>query len=281
MEIDIDGVIHPVSAEFVDAGMKLAEEKNASLILIQLSTPGGLDTSMREIIEQMLETSGLAEFYRTDKDGAERLENLDELINAAEAFVTQEGFGKDAVALPVDEHSPGAIAEGLPAAIAPAAPATPDAETGEIMSPLAAFLTHASLEAGDNQAQAGQEGARQGEAEQGDERLRRGLGQAEDAEDDRGDHPDPRRQPVQAVDEVDRVDRDHDEQDGERHAQASATSGPHWSASTALALVICAGVRNFTCDSSSSEGRFFFMSAVTLPAFTSASIRAGTAPPSR
>jgi DNA helicase-2/ATP-dependent DNA helicase PcrA len=34
---------------------------------------------------------------------------------------------------------------------------TPDAETGEIMSPLAAFLTHASLEAGDNQAEAGQD----------------------------------------------------------------------------------------------------------------------------
>ena len=33
----------------------------------------------------------------------------------------------------------------------------PDAETGEILSPLAAFLTHASLEAGDNQAQAGQD----------------------------------------------------------------------------------------------------------------------------
>jgi DNA helicase-2/ATP-dependent DNA helicase PcrA len=112
--------------------------------------------TLREIIEQILEVSGLNEFYRNDKDGAERLENLGELINAAEAFVTQEGFGKDAVALPVDELSPGTIAEGLPAAIAPAN-FTPDAETGEIMSPLAAFLTHASLEAGDNQAQAGQD----------------------------------------------------------------------------------------------------------------------------
>ena len=113
--------------------------------------------TLREIIEQMLETSGLAEFYRNDKDGAERLENLGELVNAAEAFVTQEGFGKDAVALPVDELGPGAIAEGLPNAIAAAAITTPDAETGEIMSPLAAFLTHAALEAGDNQAQAGQD----------------------------------------------------------------------------------------------------------------------------
>jgi len=112
--------------------------------------------NLRKIIEEILEVSGLNEFYRNDKDGAERLENLGELINAAEAFVTQEGFGKDAVALPVDELSPGAISEGLPAAVAPAN-FTPDAETGEIMSPLAAFLTHASLEAGDNQAQAGQD----------------------------------------------------------------------------------------------------------------------------
>jgi DNA helicase II / ATP-dependent DNA helicase PcrA len=102
--------------------------------------------TLREIIEQVLETSGLLDFYRADKDGSDRLENLDELVNAAEAFVMQEGFGKNAVGLPVDE-----VAEaGTPGAV-------PDAETGEIMSPLVAFLTHASLEAGDNQAQAGQD----------------------------------------------------------------------------------------------------------------------------
>ncbi|MES3012577.1 MAG: UvrD-helicase domain-containing protein, partial [Pseudomonadota bacterium] len=118
--------------------------------------------TLRDIIEHMLEASGLVTFYKTDKEGQDRLENLDELVNAAEAFVTQEGFGKDAVALPVDEHgggneagraefnAPGAIVTPLP-------DLAPDAETGEIMSPLAAFLTHASLEAGDNQAQAGQD----------------------------------------------------------------------------------------------------------------------------
>jgi DNA helicase II / ATP-dependent DNA helicase PcrA len=111
--------------------------------------------TLREIIEHMLHTSGLVEFYKTDKEGQDRLENLEELVNAAEAFVTQEGFGKDAVALPVDEHA-GAMSAGTPTAIA-SVDVTPDAETGEIMSPLAAFLTHASLEAGDNQAQAGQD----------------------------------------------------------------------------------------------------------------------------
>ena len=111
--------------------------------------------TLRDIIEHMLQASGLVEFYKTDKEGRDRLENLDELVNAAEAFVTQEGFGKDAIALPVDEHA-GAISAGTPAAVA-AVDLAPDAETGEIMSPLAAFLTHASLEAGDNQAQAGQD----------------------------------------------------------------------------------------------------------------------------
>ncbi len=141
--------------------------------------------TLREIIEHMLQASGLVDFYRTDKEGKDRIENLEELVNAAEAFVTQEGFGRDAVALPVDEVAPAAQAEltrvlgGIdpalidaagaqrgtsPGAIAPGDPPalarvdlTPDAETGEIMSPLAAFLTHASLEAGDNQAQAGQD----------------------------------------------------------------------------------------------------------------------------
>ena len=100
--------------------------------------------TLREIIEHVLHHTGLIDFYRTDKEGQDRIENLEELVNAAESFVTQEGFGKDAVALPIDEQG-----------AATGAGAAPDAETGEIMSPLAAFLTHASLEAGDNQAQAG------------------------------------------------------------------------------------------------------------------------------
>ncbi|MEQ1804427.1 MAG: UvrD-helicase domain-containing protein [Burkholderiaceae bacterium] len=116
--------------------------------------------TLREIIEHVLDASGLVDFYKTDKEGRERLENLEELVNAAEAFVTQEGFGKDAVALPVDEVGSAAARGSAAPAVSIANPnprLMPDAESGEIMSPLAAFLTHASLEAGDNQAQAGQD----------------------------------------------------------------------------------------------------------------------------
>jgi len=125
---------------------------NALVDAMRAATQG---LTLREIIEHVVEASGLADFYRLEKEGQERLENLAELVNAAEAFVTQEGFGKDAVALPVDEL-PGTIADGLPRAVA-LAETLPDAETGEIASPLVAFLTHAALEAGDNQAQAGQD----------------------------------------------------------------------------------------------------------------------------
>jgi DNA helicase-2/ATP-dependent DNA helicase PcrA len=153
--------------------------------------------TLRRIIEHMLDASGLVDFYKTDREGKERLENLEELVNAAESFVTQEGFGKDAVALPVDEtaradpdaifrgeagraefNTPGAepTEDDRPAAgvrrskeVEDGGAVTlggrpgsefgmqPDPESGEIQSPLAAFLTHAALEAGDNQAQAGQD----------------------------------------------------------------------------------------------------------------------------
>ncbi len=130
-------------------------------------------STLRDIIELVLQHSGLIEHYKTDKEGADRIENLQELISAAESFVTQEGFGRDAVALPVDElgavgltQSP--ASQGIkfeensaPAGIdvAQSAPEfiAPDAETGETLSPLVAFLTHAALESGDNQAQAGKD----------------------------------------------------------------------------------------------------------------------------
>ena len=124
------------------------------------------DATLREIIELVLEHSGLEEHYKTDKDGQDRLENLAELVNAAEAFVSQEGFGRDAVALPVDELGAGLSQSPASQGLDLSAPVldqpspellAPDLETGETLSPLVAFLTHAALEAGDNQAQAGQD----------------------------------------------------------------------------------------------------------------------------
>ncbi len=111
--------------------------------------------TLREIIEQVIDKSGLADFYRHDKEGQDRLENLAELVNAAEAFVMLEGFGKDAVALAAGPPDPPAPAGGGAGGGGAISGASPDPESGEIMSPLAAFLTHAALEAGDNQADAG------------------------------------------------------------------------------------------------------------------------------
>jgi len=121
---------------------------------------------LRAIIEQMLESSGLLAHFRAERDGQDRIENLEELVNAAESFVMLEGFGRDAVALPLDEHgqplTQSPASQGLdphaPPLDAPlSGPPGVDQDTGETLSPLGAFLTHAALEAGDNQAQAGQD----------------------------------------------------------------------------------------------------------------------------
>jgi DNA helicase-2/ATP-dependent DNA helicase PcrA len=81
------------------------------------------DLPLPEMTEHVIHRSGLIEHFKNEREGADRVENLEELVNAAAAF-TQE------------ENNP---------------------ETPEEISPLVAFLSHAALEAGDHQAAEGQD----------------------------------------------------------------------------------------------------------------------------
>jgi membrane-bound serine protease (ClpP class) len=54
VELRIDGEIEPMLAEYIVRGINDANADHASLILITMNTPGGLDTSMREIIQAIL-----------------------------------------------------------------------------------------------------------------------------------------------------------------------------------------------------------------------------------
>ncbi len=81
---------------------------------------------LAEAIEHVIEASGLAAHYRAEREGADRLENLAELVNAAATFVAE-------------------------AAVQPAGEDAGIDEPDE----LTAFLAHAALEAGEHQAQAG------------------------------------------------------------------------------------------------------------------------------
>ena len=97
-----------------------------------------LPLPLPELVDHVLDHSGLRAHYRADKDGSERLENLDELIPAAAAFI-DDG--------PPPDFDPDAT---LDTAVA-------SAPVADAMPALAAFLSHAALEAGDNQAAEGQD----------------------------------------------------------------------------------------------------------------------------
>ncbi|MDD5175037.1 MAG: 3'-5' exonuclease [Sterolibacterium sp.] len=90
--------------------------------LIVRMREGSADLPLPEVVDHVLDLSGLREHYRNEKEGQDRLENLDELINAAASFVSEEG-----------QH----LATDVPM---------------EEQSDLASFLAHASLEAGEHQA---------------------------------------------------------------------------------------------------------------------------------
>lgn len=52
--LELNGAIGPASAAHILDGLEQAKDENAELVIIKMDTPGGLDTSMREIIQGIL-----------------------------------------------------------------------------------------------------------------------------------------------------------------------------------------------------------------------------------
>ena len=54
--LEVEGVINPFSARYLDRGLEIAQESNAALVVMVLDTPGGLETSMREMVQSILQS---------------------------------------------------------------------------------------------------------------------------------------------------------------------------------------------------------------------------------
>ena len=52
--LTVKGTINPVLTDYIERGIEQAEETGASAIIIQMDTPGGLDTAMRDIIQSII-----------------------------------------------------------------------------------------------------------------------------------------------------------------------------------------------------------------------------------
>jgi len=56
MVATIASSINPVSADFLSSAIERAEEEKATLLVVELDTPGGLDTSMRQMVQEIIKT---------------------------------------------------------------------------------------------------------------------------------------------------------------------------------------------------------------------------------
>lgn len=113
---------------------------------------------LSESIDDVVARSGLLAHYEQEREGQERIENLKELVNAALAFQSE---GRMDASTPASVGLAGTAVSGT----APDRAGTQISSEGAVLadgvgdqvqvSPLAAFLAHASLESGDGQAEAG------------------------------------------------------------------------------------------------------------------------------
>ena len=119
---------HRANSSLYNAAASLSGKAGAAvgnfIRLIETLRSETASLPLPEVIDHLIEKSGLRQHYLGEKEGRERLENLDELINAATNFLQEES---DTMANPAEAN------------------------------PLASFLAHASLEAGEHQAGEGQE----------------------------------------------------------------------------------------------------------------------------
>lgn len=54
--LEMSGVINPFTARYLERGLRLANQQGAQAIIVTLDTPGGLESSMREMVQMLLES---------------------------------------------------------------------------------------------------------------------------------------------------------------------------------------------------------------------------------
>lgn len=52
--LEIEGPIGPATVDYIERSLKKAQEKRAALVILRIDTPGGLDTAMRDIIQEII-----------------------------------------------------------------------------------------------------------------------------------------------------------------------------------------------------------------------------------
>ena len=177
--LTIDGPVSPASADYFTRGLKRAMENGSGLVVLQLDTPGGLDTAMRDMIKGILASPvPVATFVspsgaRAASAGtyilyASHIAAMAPGTNLGAATPVQMGLGGSE---PEPPAPPGRKAS-VPASDAPASPALPNAMTQKQVHDASAYLRSLAQLRGRN-AEWAEQAVRQAVSLSADEALKR------------------------------------------------------------------------------------------------------------
>src|SRR4030042_1737029 len=97
--VELDGVVHAVTAAHVVQAIDRADAEGAPLVVVRMNTPGGLDSSMREVMSKKVPSDAAAYIRGKAERRGRNVEMAEKAVVESKSFTEKEALELKLIAL--------------------------------------------------------------------------------------------------------------------------------------------------------------------------------------